>query len=101
MTGEMARICPRSGRDSNGDEWPVHLAVARSVGGELRPFDVYCGPYILTDTGCLWISSDDGYHGEVFNERTRRIERFAPMSNTRRACAAARRCLNEEGEIVP
>lgn len=38
MAGEMT--CVHSG------EWPTHKAVADALGGRLRPFDQYQGPYI-------------------------------------------------------
>ena len=47
MTGEMSYINPETGVDSNGESWPIHLAIAKELGGELRPFDVYQGPYIV------------------------------------------------------
>lgn len=47
MTGEMHYINPETGEDSNGDIWESHLAVAQAVGGTLKPFDVYQGPYIV------------------------------------------------------
>jgi len=46
MTGEMYYINPKTGEDSNGDVWNIHLAVAKAIKGTLKPFDVYQGPYI-------------------------------------------------------
>ena len=46
MTGEMYSI-GQDGIDSNGDHWPLHAAVARELGGEIKPFDVYQGPYVV------------------------------------------------------
>lgn len=45
MTGEMHAIS-QDGIDSNGEEWPIHAAIAKAVGGTLQPFDQYQGPYI-------------------------------------------------------
>ena len=47
MTGEMPYINPETGEDSNGEFWPMQLAVAKAIGGTLKPFDVYQGPYIV------------------------------------------------------
>ncbi len=47
MTGEMSYINPETGVDSNGECWPIHLAIANAIGGTLKPFDVYQGPYIV------------------------------------------------------
>ena len=38
MAGEMTQVNP--------DEWPIHRAVADALGGRLRRFDQYQGPYI-------------------------------------------------------
>lgn len=59
MTGEMHSIDP-DGNDSNGESWPVHAAVARALGCELRPFDKYCGPYIAHAAGKIWLYDEAG-----------------------------------------
>lgn len=59
MTGEMRGI-DGDGRDTNGEEWPTHAYVARQMRAPLRAFDVYCGPYIETNEGWLFLQSDDG-----------------------------------------
>jgi len=59
MTGEMRGI-DADGRDTNGEEWPTHAYVARRLRAPLRAFDVYCGPYIETSEGWLFLQSDDG-----------------------------------------
>ena len=46
MTGEMSWI-DEKGNDSNGDCYELHAKVAEAIGGKLRPFDVYQGPYIV------------------------------------------------------
>ena len=46
MTGEMCSITQK-GVDSDGNEWPIHAAIAKAVRGTLQPFDQYQGPYIL------------------------------------------------------
>lgn len=110
MTGEMASI-RRDGMDSNGEQWTVHAAVARSVGGVLRPFDVYQGPYISVGpdlragSGCyaplishlgavrLWLSADDDGGGVVYREDTDTQAAYFPAWDTRRACKAARSLL--------
>lgn len=46
MTGEMGFI-DQNGIDSNGDEWPLHAAIAKALKGEVKPFDVYQGPYVV------------------------------------------------------
>ncbi len=40
MTGEMSSPVDR-------EEWNLHAAIADAFKGELRPFDVYQGPYVL------------------------------------------------------
>jgi len=46
MTGEMSYINTETGIDSNGEHWPIQHAIAKAIGGELKPFDSYQGPYI-------------------------------------------------------
>ena len=50
MTGEMGYIDNKTGIDSNGECWPIHLAIAQACNGELKPFDSYQGPYIVVGT---------------------------------------------------
>lgn len=64
MTGEMNWI-KRDGTDSNGDTWETHANIAKRMRVPLRPFDVYIGPYIAAKQGKIFLSSEDGYSGEV------------------------------------
>jgi len=88
MTGEMFWINPETGEDSNGGCWPIHLAVAKAVGGELKPFDVYQGPYIsvgvdlrigntpysipVQNQKCirLWVVNVEDYDAAIYREDT-------------------------------
>jgi hypothetical protein len=110
MTGEMHRIDQDTGIDSNGDGWPLHLAIAKHTGGELRPFDVYQGPYIQTSAGKIWISYQPGEPCEccgksgepsaiVFNERTDRFVNFSENIE-RTLIAAVDLVMKGEGEPV-
>jgi hypothetical protein len=81
-TGEMSQ----EELDANGrQEWPLHYAIAEAFGGTVKPFDQYQGPYVLigseargsgvyapatpmAGTVRLWLSSDDGMMGIVYNE---------------------------------
>ena len=47
MAGEMTHLDPA--------EWPIHKAVADALGGRLRPFDQYQGPYIACEGKRLFI----------------------------------------------
>ena len=86
MTGEMAYINPETGIDSNGESWPIHLAIAKGVGGTLKAFDSYQGPYIaigndvrvgnppyeipINHLGCvrLWVCYENEYTSYVYRE---------------------------------
>ena len=46
MTGEMGFI-DQEGLDSNGEEWPLHAAIAKELNGTIKPFDQYQGPYVV------------------------------------------------------
>lgn len=82
-TGEMSQ----AELDANGrEEWPLHYAIADALGGEVKPFDQYQGPYVAIGGDVrvgqepyamapqipglvrLWISSEDGIEGIVYNE---------------------------------
>jgi hypothetical protein len=65
MTGEMQYI-DQEGRDSNGEGWLLHAAIAKAVKGELKPFDRYQGPYINVNGINLWICPDDQSNNGVF-----------------------------------
>lgn len=83
MTGEMAWIT-QEGLDSNGEEWPYHVIIAEAVGGTLKPFDSYQGPYISVGLdlrangnpvpaygfGCvrLWLYEDDDGEPVIYRE---------------------------------
>lgn len=113
MTGEMNAI-NQDGLDSNGESWPVHAAVAKAVGGVLKPFDSYQGPYISIGpdlrTGTapyqtpvrmngmvrLWIQVDeDGVTGYVYREDTDSRSDYAPYWDEEDAINAALSLLQE------
>lgn len=76
-TGEMSQgELDASGRE----EWPLHYAIADALGGTVRPFDVYQGPYIeLENEGRLFIYSEDGMEGHVWNEDTKESSEGFPI----------------------
>jgi hypothetical protein len=94
MTGEMSYINNETGIDSNGESWPIHLAIAKAVNGTLRPFDSYQGPYISVGTditvgdspykipvnhlGCirLWVCYEDEITACVYREDTEEVAYF-------------------------
>ena len=98
----------QDGIDSNGDHWPLHAAVARELGGEIKPFDVYQGPYVVIGGDVrvgdapyavavqglgvvrLWLSSDDGYFCQWYNEATGRASEEFPYHDEGWAVEAAR-----------
>ncbi len=65
--GEMGEISPE-GEDDAGNVWSTHAAIARALGGELHPFDQYQGPYINVKGYTLWLTTEDGVTGRVYNE---------------------------------
>lgn len=85
-TGEMSQ----AELDANGrNEWPLHYAIADALGGTVKPFDQYQGPYVLIGseirgqgvyapatpmkgTVRIWIYSEDGEMGIVYNEENDR-----------------------------
>lgn len=63
MTGEM------SASEVTRDNWPIHFAIADALGGEVKPFDQYQGPYILIKEACLWLFIGSAW-ATVYNEAT-------------------------------
>jgi len=63
MAGEMNYINPDTGEDDAGQVWHLHLAIAKQLGGTLKPFDQYQGPYVEIPTpeglAKLWVVSED------------------------------------------
>ena len=68
MTGEMSYINQETGEDSNGDFYPVHLAIANALDGELKPFDIYQGPYVKVGNIRLWIFNDNDGELTIYRE---------------------------------
>ena len=66
MTGEMHES------EVTRETYPTYFAIADEIGGTVRPFDHYQGPYILTAKGHrLWVCmEDDSPFAVVYNERT-------------------------------
>lgn len=62
MTGEQSKS------EVTREAFPLHFAIADAIGGEVRPFDKYQGPYIATKAARLWLVSADGYRASVYNE---------------------------------
>lgn len=55
-TGEM------SASEVLRESYPFHFAIADAIGGEVRPWDQYQGPYVTSyDTGRIWLTTgEDG-----------------------------------------
>lgn len=74
MTGEM------HSSEVTRESYPLHFAIADALGGEVRPFDQYQGPYVSGPKGKFWISAhcercEYSHEHEtgllvVYNERT-------------------------------
>ncbi len=91
MTGEMFES------DVTREAYPLHFAIADAVKGEVRPFDQYQGPYVLVGTDIrlgrqpyqycpvglgvvrLWIISEDGCGGYIYNEATEKTSEPFPL----------------------
>lgn len=106
MTGEMYKS------DVTEEEYPLHFAIAKALGGTVEPFDVYQGPYVVigADIRCgngpyamaprgfgiarLWICDDEKHGGTVvYNEANEKSSPFWPYGPgaTRQAIKAARK----------
>jgi len=119
VTGEMDWI-RQSGVDSNRNEWKLHAAIAKAVGGKLYPFDDYRGPFILVGKGKLysemdyyrypvkfppglkrlWIFSKDNAFCWIWREDTNAENELFPEYATEFAIAEAKRLLGIDKEKV-
>ena len=69
MTGEISGPVDR-------DAYPMHAAIADAFDGELCPFDVYQGPYVLLKNHKLWIAPSEQFPElvcHVYDERTDKL----------------------------
>lgn len=109
MTGEMAWI-NQDGVDSNGETWEVHAAVASAIGGKLKPFDAYQGPYIVIGPDVvvgdspyrvpvhlgsvrLWLALDERGMGQIYREDTGTLSKIFLPWDEEAAIEAAREIL--------
>ena len=116
MTGEMLFIT-QDGTDQDGDVWHIHAEVAKAVGGKLKPFDKYQGPYISIGPDLrvgnnpyaipvrlrggggfvrLWLTTDDDYFGRVYREDTDTLSEPFPMEDMEMAIEAAKSLLERK-----
>lgn len=104
MTGEMHES------EVTRENFPLYFAIAAALGGEVKPFDQYQGPYVLIGPDVrvgtppyavapvglgvvrLWLCTDDGVESFVYNEANdKKSEPFlVGQDETEQAVAAAR-----------
>ena len=73
MTGEMHKS------EVTRENFPLHFAIADALGGEVKPFDQYQGPYILTKAACLWLNNSSTWFARVYNEAADRSSAEFPL----------------------
>ena len=77
MTGEMHES------EVTRENFPLHFAIADALDGEVKPFDQYQGPYILTKAACLWLAPAappyDSAFAIIYNEATDRSSAEFPL----------------------
>ena len=94
MTGEMSQFDA-----DHGEEWALHRSIARAIGGKVRAFDVYQGPYIQPkEGGRLWVGVADNAPGwHLFYERqgypTQVTDEGFNEGQVRKACRLARKIV--------
>jgi len=113
MTGEMSWI-DQNGFDSNGEEWPIHAAVAKALNGVIKSFDKYQGPYIVfgedlragnspysspiqgLGTKRLWLISDDnGFFVRWHREDNNTLSEEFTINEIELAISHAKELLND------
>lgn len=110
MAGEMSYI-KQTGEDSDGNIWSLHAAIAKAVGGQLKPFDQYQGPYIVIGADVrvgdspyqlavrglgvkrLWVISDNDYACRIYREDTDKTSDFFYGEDESEAIRAAKSLL--------
>lgn len=113
MTGEMGYI-KQNGEDQDGEIWELHAKIAEAIGGELKPFDKYQGPYIAvggdlrTAGGAyampvkhlgivrLWVIADEKYPdnmARVYREDNKRVSNPFYWTDYGEACLEAKKLL--------
>jgi len=113
MAGEMSWI-KQDGTDSDGNVWETHAAIAKAVGGYLRPFDQYQGPYITVGGDVvvgippygvpaqhlgvvrLWLCNDEDGLCYIYREDIDKSSFAFFCGNTDAAIAEARALLGRE-----
>lgn len=73
MTGEMHKS------EVTRENFPLHFAIADALGGEVKPFDQYQGPYILTKVSCLWLRMQGDQIATIYNEATKQYSTEFPL----------------------
>jgi len=91
MTGEMFK------EDVTREAYPLHFAIADALGGTVKPFDQYQGPYVCVGGDVrmgaepyavaprglgvvrLWLCSEDGGDCYVYNEANDKRSEDFPM----------------------
>lgn len=106
-TGEMSQ--------SEADDpraWPLHHAIAEALGGTVKAFDQYQGPYVLIGsevrgegvyapatpmkgTVRLWIQFDEGGIATVYNEDNEKLSEPFSWNDTQGAIEAAKSVLDQ------
>src|SRR5208282_3992281 len=109
-TGEMSQS-----EADDAEQWPMHHAIANALGGKVKAFDQYRGPYVLVGseirgqgtyapavpmkgTVRLWVQADEGSEGAfltVYNEDNEKISEPFHWEDTEGAIDAARSVLDE------
>lgn len=115
MAGEMYAIT-QDGVSSDGERWPLHAAIARAVGGVLKPFDRYQGPYIVVGRDVvvghvpyripvmhagvkrLWIYSDRMGMARIYREDTDTTSEPFEWDDEETAVSFAKKILEEKNE---
>ena len=90
MAGEMTT------EEVTKENFPIHFAVAKSLGGGVRPFDQYQGPFVyVPGFGKFWLCMVDSHFARWYSDYTGKVSEifyaFADTNHT--ACRRARQCL--------
>jgi len=113
-TGEMTQS-----EADNREEWPLHHTIADALGGKVKAFDQYSGPYVLIGsevrgqgvyapaipmkgTVRLWIQMVEGAEGlvQVYNEDSKKLSEPFPWDDTVAAVEAAKQTFESTPDSI-
>lgn len=94
MTGEMSQS------EVTREAYPLHFAIADRLGGEVRAFDQYQGPYVRTKRGKFWLSAHCERCDHGHEHETGLVEVFNEWTGAKQACFPETEAVADAAEEI-